>query len=188
MRIVAGKYRGRALESPSSNIIRPTSDKIRGAIFNALLSRIDLREAFVADLFSGSGALGLEALSRGAAQCLFMDKSHQSLSLTKRNAANLNIDTGQTLFQQGEAQSLPANALDHTFNLAFLDPPYRKSLIPPTLDALHNGRWLHDGAWCIVECEDDAQAIDAIKAAAHFTCEKNKTYGSTHIMYLRYIP
>ncbi len=91
MRIVAGQYGGRRLEVPKGRDIRPTSDKVRGAIFNALRSRGAVEEARVLDVFCGTGALGLEALSQGAAHCTFMDKARESLELAKRNAQNLGV-------------------------------------------------------------------------------------------------
>ena len=108
MRIVAGTYGGRKLETPANNAVRPTSDKVRGAIFNALLSRIDIDDARVFDVFCGSGALGLEALSRGAAHCIFSDKSRQSLQLAQNNAKALGADHYAT-FQSLDATKLQSS-------------------------------------------------------------------------------
>lgn len=89
MRIISGKYGGRRLDVPKGRDIRPTSDKVRGSIFNALISRADIEGTQVMDLFCGTGALGLEALSRGAERCLFVDKAKDSLTLARQNAADL---------------------------------------------------------------------------------------------------
>ena len=92
MRIVSGKYGGRVLKTPRDDAIRPTSDKVRGAMFNALRSRMDFEGVHVLDCFCGTGALGLEALSQGAASCRFVDLNRSSLDLAKDNAAALGVE------------------------------------------------------------------------------------------------
>ena len=186
MRIVSGIYGGRVLKSPQDQSIRPTSDKIRGAIFNALLSRVDVDGARVLDLFSGSGALGLEALSRGAAHCHFIDKSNGSLRLAKDNAYALGIDASSASFANMDAAHLP-RAKNTPADLAFLDPPYDRALIGPALLALHQGRWLTDEAYCVAESESDFNPdpmMDYLRP--HFFIEDERSYGATKIMYLSY--
>ncbi|MBG78780.1 MAG: 16S rRNA (guanine(966)-N(2))-methyltransferase RsmD [Alphaproteobacteria bacterium] len=186
MRIVSGKYGGRVLKSPSDQSIRPTSDKIRGAIFNALLSRINLDDARVIDLFSGSGALGLEALSRGATHCHFVDKSNGSLRLAKDNAQALGVLDDAASFANMDAAQLP-RAKDTPATLAFLDPPYDRGLVGPALLSLHQGGWLTQEAWCVAESEADFNPDPMMEyLRPHFFIEDERTYGATKIMYLSY--
>lgn len=180
MRIVSGIYGGRVLSSPKDQSIRPTSDKIRGAIFNALGSRIDLEGVRVLDCFAGSGALGLEALSRGATHCTFFDKSRTSLSLCK---ANINaLDTNdKTRTKAKDSANLPNN-IEDTYGLVFIDPPYNQDMITPCLNGLHQGNWLNDDALLVIETEKNWQGDlpDAYKL------DTQKTYGDTLISYVIY--
>lgn len=179
MRIVSGIYGGRRLASPADGSIRPTSDKIRGAIFNALLSRIDIEGVRVLDVFCGSGALGLEALSRGAAHCIFVDSSRTSLALTRENAGSLDVENAE--FIRSEAAALRECKADPA-ELVFLDPPYDKGLAVPALQALHDGEWLAQGAVCVLEVE--AQFGDVLPEA--YSVLNEKAYGTTRVLYLAY--
>ena len=182
MRIIAGKYGGRKLEVPQNNAIRPTSDKVRGAIFNVLGSRMDFDGAIVLDLFSGTGALGLEALSRGANFCHFVDKSRSSLFLTKRNAQILGIEEQSAFLCQDATilkKSISENRPAHLF---FCDPPYNKALIEPTLKVLCDGQWLSEGAIGVLEAEKGWTAT----LSENFEIFSQKEYGDTSIVYIRY--
>ena len=128
MRIVGGAHSGRKLSVPKSNDIRPTSDKVRGAIFNALDARGAVNGARVLDAFCGSGALGLEALSRGAAHVTFWDNDSRSLALAKENAASLGV-VSDCVFQKRDALKSPDPKPGEVFDLVFMDPPYRKNMI-----------------------------------------------------------
>ena len=180
MRIVAGQYGGRSLKSPEGRDIRPTSDKVRGAIFNALLSRIDLDGVRVLDVFCGTGSLGLEALSRGAEDCVFIDNSYASLTLARENAALLGVEADfvkRDAASLGQVQGTPAD-------LMFMDPPYSKGLAVKALEALHEGGWLAPKCVCVVEVEK--RFSDALPAMYAQTGEK--TYGDTRVFFLRYEP
>ncbi len=176
---------GRRLETPADNAIRPTSDKVRGAIFNALLSRVALNDAHVVDAFCGSGALGLEAISRGAVHCIFLDRSRKSLALAQGNAKTLGVSADEATFLSADSTKLPAAT--HKAQLVFLDPPYNKDLIIPTLQSLHNQGWLEHGAWCVIESEASFDVHSQLAALSDYlTIDDERTYGTTKIIYARY--
>lgn len=180
MRIVAGTHRSRILEAPKNNDIRPTSDKVRGALFNMLNSRGAVKDAIVMDVFCGSGALGLEALSQGAAFCTFIDKNRPSVDLTKRNIAALKEDTrSQSILADGTRMPVrPEDILPAS--LVFLDPPYGKDLVLPTLQSLAAQGWMEDGCICVIEESSPIAPPD------HFEMLAQKEYGDTYITVMRY--
>jgi 16S rRNA (guanine966-N2)-methyltransferase len=170
---------------PKNRDIRPTSDKIRGAIFNSLASRGAIEGAQILDVFCGTGALGLEALSRGADFCVFIDKSRESLALTQRNINILGADdTSAALLKDfSKPAARPGNIPQAT--LAFLDPPYGKNLLPPALRTLHEGAWLSPaGALCVAEIEKSA--CPALPAP--YKTLDERVYGETKILLLGYKP
>jgi 16S rRNA (guanine966-N2)-methyltransferase len=157
MRVTGGKLGGRRLVAPDDARVRPTSDRTRQAIFNILEHRdfgigFTLENAAVADLFAGTGALGLEALSRGARFCLLVDDSAESRALQRENIEALGL-TGATKIWRRDATAVgPLGAgAGGPFDLVFLDPPYRKNLIAPTLKSLRDGGWLAARALLIAE-------------------------------------
>lgn len=181
MRIVAGHYGGRRLKVPSNKKdIRPTSDKIRGAVFNALDSRGVVEGAVVLDAFCGTGALGLEALSRGAAQCTFMDKSRVSIGLAQDNARTLGA--AQVTFITKDAKNVTRG--DRAYTLVFLDPPYGRGLIPPVCEALHDSSALEAGA--VIVCEADSREECVLPTP--YKSDGEKVYGGTRISYWVYDP
>jgi 16S rRNA (guanine966-N2)-methyltransferase len=155
MRIIAGQWRGRLLDAPKGDATRPTSDRAREGLFSMLASRLgsfaDLR---VADLFAGTGALGLEALSRGAAHCTFVEKDRTALDVLKRNVARLGA---------GEQADIRAQAVEHApppprpFDLILMDPPYGAGLALPALDRA--AEWLAPGGWLSLELHGESPAI-----------------------------
>lgn len=160
MRIVAGSLRGRTLLSPKSDAVRPTSDRVRGAIFNILahaLPDVAIEGARVLDLFAGTGALGLEALSRGAAFGLFVEKSAPSRELIQRNIDALGLGARAEV-RAGDAAKL-GPAPRKAFTLAFLDPPYGQGLAEKALAAAAGAGWLVPGALVVVE-ERSSVVID----------------------------
>ncbi len=188
MRIVAGKFGGRVLETPKNRDVRPTSDKVRGAVFNALQSRGVVHEARVIDCFCGTGALGLEALSQGASSCTFIDKDCTSLDLAKDNAARLGLKD-EVSFLLKDAAHLKAISEDvEKFTLAFLDPPYGQDLLTPTLLILHNQLWVEDGAIMVAEVEKKFEARQKLSRIIPdpFRLLDERTYGDTKILFLRY--
>ncbi|MEZ5900261.1 MAG: 16S rRNA (guanine(966)-N(2))-methyltransferase RsmD [Hyphomicrobiaceae bacterium] len=153
MRIVAGKFRGRALAAPEHEGLRPTADRVRESIFNILAhgtDDFDLAGARVIDLFAGTGALGLEAMSRGAAYCLFVEDSAQARGLIRQNIEAFGLMGETRIFRRDACDLGPAGNIE-PFDLAFLDPPYGKGLAEKSLQSLVQGGWLIDGAICVVE-------------------------------------
>ena len=179
MRSVAGTHRGRILKTPTGADIRPTSDKVRQAVFNALHSRGAVADAVVLDAFCGTGALGLEALSQGAAQAIFTDISPASLELAKFNTVTLREENACTflLKDAGNPGKRPASIAPAT--LLFLDPPYRKNLVPLSLKALQDNDWLSTGCIVMAEAEksDDLSSLPG-------TILTEKYYGDTKVVIL----
>ncbi|MGH1398155.1 MAG: 16S rRNA (guanine(966)-N(2))-methyltransferase RsmD [Alphaproteobacteria bacterium] len=182
MRIVAGQWGGRRLQVPKGRDIRPTSDKVRGAVFNMLRGMGAVNRAVVLDAFCGSGALGLEALSQGASSCVFVDKAKSSLELARLNAAQFEAE-GVSRFCYGDAaKDLVYRKYNAAFDLVFLDPPYRKSMIDSVLK--NNGflESLRDGAIIVVEVEREFQ----YEVDSYFEGLQEKMYGDTKVVILRY--
>src|SRR5215207_11122635 len=152
MRIVGGRFRGRALAGPRSDAIRPTSDRLRETIFNVLAHAYGdpVAGARVLDLFAGTGAMGLEALSRGAAFALFVDDSAEARGLIRANVEALGLG-GETRLFRRDATRMGAAAPNAPFSLLFCDPPYGKDLAPKALASCTEGGWLTPGALVIVE-------------------------------------
>jgi len=150
MRIIAGEWRGRSIEAPPGMATRPTADRVRETLFSMLASRLgsfeDLR---VADLFAGSGALGLEALSRGAVSATFVESDPQAGAVIRRNAEKLGASF-QVL--AGSALALPRS---DPFDLVFADPPYAAGSGSPVVAAVAKACWLAPGGWMSVETSRD---------------------------------
>lgn len=162
MRIVGGDLRGRKLQNPTDDRVRPTSDRIREALFNVLahgnFGDFSLQGARVLDLFAGTGALGLEAISRGASFALFVDDHTASRGLIRTNAEDLGI-TGRIKLYKRDATKLgprPASA-GTAFDLVFADPPYGKGLGERALSAAFDGDWLSPDALVVLEENQDAE-------------------------------
>jgi 16S rRNA (guanine966-N2)-methyltransferase len=146
MRIIAGRWRGRPLEAPPGLATRPTADRVRETLFSMLASRLgSFEELRVADLFAGSGALGFEALSRGAAHATFVESDSKAAAMIKRNAEKLGAAV-QIL--PGSALALPPSA---PFDLIFADPPYAKDSGSAAVHAVIEAGWLAPGGWMSVE-------------------------------------
>ena len=159
MRIVAGKHKGRALQAPKGRETRPTSDRARESLFNVLAHAgwaPPLEGARVIDLFAGSGALGLEAISRGAGFCLFVETDPAARGAVRANIEALGL-YGLTRLHRRSATDLgekPAG-VGAPFTLAFLDPPYGRDLVAPALATLLAGHWLAEDAVAVVETAKD---------------------------------
>jgi 16S rRNA (guanine966-N2)-methyltransferase len=185
MRITAGRLKGRNLATPSDERVRPTSDKVRQAIFNILehsdFGAFRLEGARVIDLFAGTGALGLEAVSRGARYALFIEEAAESRALIRRNVEAFGL-TGVTKIWRRNATDLGPVA-GEPYSLAFLDPPYRKGLVVPALNSLRAGGWLAQGAIAVVETAED----EPIPAPETFELLDERVYGDTRILFMRMI-
>ncbi|OXT01539.1 16S rRNA (guanine(966)-N(2))-methyltransferase RsmD [Notoacmeibacter marinus] len=157
MRIVGGAFRGRPLKTPSSDATRPTTDRTRESLFNILSHRddADVDGARVLDLFAGTGALGLEAISRGAAFALFVEDAGAARATIRANIETLGL-AGRTKIFRRDATRIGAVGTMKPFDLVFADPPYRKGLGEKALAAALSGEWLADGALCVLEEAADA--------------------------------
>jgi 16S rRNA (guanine966-N2)-methyltransferase len=183
MRIVGGRLRGRALAAPKSQAIRPTADRLREALFNILVHAYGdpVSGARVLDLFAGTGARGLEALSRGADFALFIDDSAEARALLRENVATLGLGGVSRIFRRDAVKLGAAHPLP-PFSLAFLDPPYRRALAEAALDAARGGGWLTAGALAVVEEAADA----AFAAPAGFDELERRRYDDTSLILLRH--
>lgn len=160
MRIVAGRFKGRSLSGPSSDAIRPTSDRLRESLFNVLAHGWGdpVSGARVLDLFAGTGALALEAISRGAAFAVLVDEGTQSRGLIRANIEALGLGGITKVFRRDAAKLGPAHPLE-PFDLVFADPPYRKGLGEQALASALAGGWLKPDALVIVEEAADVDFI-----------------------------
>jgi len=165
LRIIAGQWRGRKLTAPVGDATRPTADRTRETLFSMLVSRIGTFEGLtVADLFAGSGALGLEALSRGAASCLFVEQDAAALRALRGNIANLHAQP-QTDVRAGSVLALgPAKT---PLDLVLLDPPYRSGAGEVALDKLNRLGWIGPATWVSLETAyDELPQVKGLEAVA----------------------
>lgn len=185
MRIVGGRFRGRAIAAPSHAGLRPTADRVRESVFNILLHGVDgleLEGARAIDLFAGTGALGLEALSRGASYCLFVEEAVEARALIRDNVEAMGL-TGVTKIYRRDATSLGPAQPHQPFDLAFLDPPYAKGLGERALVSLRDGGWLSPRAVLVVE----ERATEAVVWPDRFAELDRRTYGDTQVLFARYV-
>jgi 16S rRNA (guanine966-N2)-methyltransferase len=181
MRIVGGRHRGRALVAPPGRDIRPTSDRAREALFNILAhgAHADvLTDAVVLDAFAGTGAFGLEALSRGAAEAYFIENARPALDALRRNIDALG-ETARAHVRSGDATRPPPAPKPAT--LAFLDPPYRSGMGPAAVDALAAAGWLAAAAVVILEIS----AKEEIAPPEGFEVADDRRYGAARLVFLK---
>jgi 16S rRNA (guanine966-N2)-methyltransferase len=164
--------------------IRPTSDRVRESVFNILLHGIGdfaLEGQRVIDLFAGTGALGIEAVSRGAAYCLFVEEAAEARALIRRNVEAFGL-TGETrIFRRNATDLGPAGNME-PFGLAFLDPPYGKGLGERALACLAEGNWLKPGAVCTLEEKAGASVV----LPPRFEQVDTRSWGETEVRFLRF--
>jgi 16S rRNA (guanine966-N2)-methyltransferase len=182
MRIVGGRLRGRALAAPKSQAIRPTADRLREALFNILIHAYGdpVTGARVLDLFAGTGALGLEALSRDAAFALFIDDGAEARALLRENVTALGLGGASRIFRRDATRLGAAHPLE-PFSLAFLDPPYGQGLAEKALVSAQAGGWLAPAALVVVEEAAKAE----FTAPAGFDELERRLYDDTALIVLR---
>ena len=184
MRIVGGRFRGHALKGPSSDAIRPTSDRLRETVFNILAHGYDdaVAGARVLDLFAGTGAMGLEALSRGAAFALFVDDGAAARGLIRENVEALGAGGQSRLFRRDATRMGPAGP-NEPFSLVFCDPPYGQGLAERALALLRSGRLAQrEDALVVVE---EAQGTD-VTLPTGFSEIERRSYGETTLLFARF--
>jgi len=184
MRIVGGTLRGRPIAGPQHDGLRPTADRVRESLFNILAHGIEggaVDGARVIDLFAGTGALGIEAISRGAAFCLFVDSDAEARALIRTNIERFGL-TGVTRIFRREATDLGPVGTMAPFDIAFLDPPYEKGLGERALQSLAAGGWLVPGAIAVLE----ERAGVAVALPAGFAEIDRRSYGDTQILIARF--
>ena len=178
MRIIAGQWRGRPLVAPKGDTTRPTADRTREALFSMLASRLgSFEDLAVADLFAGSGALGLEALSRGAASCLFVEQDRAALDALRTNIAKLGAKAdirAQSVLALGPARA--------PLDLVMMDPPYGTGAGAVALDKLARLGWVGPASWVSIETARDEKV-----EVAGFEVDAEKIYGKARVTLLRQI-
>src|ERR671928_1232659 len=182
MRIVGGRFRGRSLAGPRSDAIRPTSDRLRETIFNILAHAYGdpVPDARVLDLFAGTGALGLEALSRGAAYALFVEEAAEARGLIRANVEALGLTGATRIFRRDAAKLGPAAPIQ-PFALVFCDPPYGRGLGERALRAARDGGWLEADALAVLE----EAARTEVEAIPGFERVDARRYGDSRLLFLR---
>jgi len=182
MRVVGGRLRGRALAAPKSQTIRPSADRLRESLFNILAHAYGdpVTGARVLDLFAGSGALGIEALSRGAAFTLFIDESVEARALLRENVAALGLGGVSRIFRR-DATKLGAVHPLAPFSLVFLDPPYGQGLAQKALASARAGEWFEPDALIVVE----EAAVPGFKTPEGYQEIERRAYDDTEVTFLR---
>ncbi|WP_213288080.1 16S rRNA (guanine(966)-N(2))-methyltransferase RsmD [Bradyrhizobium sp. sGM-13] len=182
MRVVGGRLKGRSIASPSSRDIRPTADRLRESVFNILIHAYDdpIEGARVLDLFAGTGALGIEAVSRGASFTLFVDNGAEARALLRNNVEALGLGGVTKVYRRDATNLGPAHPVE-PFSLVFLDPPYGKGLAEKALASLRDGGWMTPGALLVVEESKDA----AFAAPEGFEEIERRAYDDTEFVFLR---
>lgn len=181
MRIVAGKFRGKQLETPKTDAIRPTSDRVREAVFSIIGSRIgpNLDGLYVLDLFAGTGALGFEALSRGASHCAFVDTGIEARGLVRAHIESFGVG-GQTKLLKRDATDLGPIERLRPADLVFVDPPYGQGLGEKAITSALAGGWIAPGALIVIEDRKDAE----ITAPQGTEIIDDRVYGDTRMTFL----
>lgn len=179
MRIIAGKYRSRVIETLSSHVVRPTSGRVRQTIFDLLATRVDFDSASVLDLYAGSGILGFESLSRGALHVTFVDKNPSILKKISDAAAKLKVESQVTLHRQDVLRFLQAPPPAGPYDLIFCDPPYRDEPGEEIPDAVFSGNWLAEEGYFIYE-HHASQHFDQ-----HPRFSFDKDFGTTRVSFFQ---
>jgi 16S rRNA (guanine966-N2)-methyltransferase len=182
MRVVGGRLRSRPIAGPKGPGLRPTADRLREALFNILQHGYGdpVTGARVLDLFAGTGALGIEALSRGASFALFVDDGIEARALLRQNSESLGLGGTSRIFRRDATRLGPAHPLE-PFSLVFLDPPYGKGLAEKALASAREGGWLKPQALIVVE--EAAEA--AFKTPEGFEESERRAYDDTELVFLR---
>ncbi len=177
MRVIAGSARGAKLVCPDGLAVRPTHDRVKEAVFSMLTGH--MASASVLDLFAGTGALGIEALSRGAETAVFVDVSENSLKTVSANLAHTRLADSASLIKSDYRSFL--NATSETFDLIFLDPPYQGEFLSKALEAIAEKKLLNPDGFIYCETEGEPPA----EAEKFFSVYRNKKYGRARVLLLK---
>lgn len=182
MRIISGKARGRRLTEFTGKGVRPTPDRVREALFSLLFSRIgSFADLKVLELFAGSGALSLEAISRHALSAILVDSDSSAVKLIEENIKRCKFETQTRVIRQDARQALPSLAAAGPFDLIFMDPPYNKGLIPQVVSEIDRLNLLsEDGIICA-----ETESAEAVSDSGKLECFESRRYGRTSIHLLR---
>ncbi len=183
MRVIGGRLRGRNIAGPSTQAIRPTQDRLRESLFNILMHAYEnpMLDARVLDLYAGTGALGIEAVSRGAKFTLFVDNGSEARALLRDNVESLGLGGVTKVYRRDASDPGPAHPVE-PFALVFIDPPYRMKLAEKSLAALRDGGWLVPQALVVVEEAKDAGFV----APEGYEELERRAYDETEFTFLRY--
>lgn len=193
MRIIAGEFRGRTVKSPSEQTTRPTTDRVRESMFSSVTSRMELEGAIVLDAFGGSGALGLEALSRGALRCSFWERDPKARDILQGNISAFGLDSRRAAVKQGDVLESAARPLSfgHPYDLVLLDPPYAldASEVCAFLQNLLAHNDIAAGTVVVYEHAIDNQpaVLDAVGEHAFLQVTGQKKYGKIGVVYLEVV-
>ena len=180
MRIIGGQLRGRKLSPVRTTAVRPTADRLREAVFNIVSDSV--KGAVVLDLFAGTGALGIEALSRGARRAVFVDRSHDAVALISQNIRKCGLEGRSTVIRWNISKNLDClRQSDRIYDLVFLDPPYERGLVLPALEYLNRHRLLAASARLIVE-HSSSEGI--LPAPEGYAITDTRKYGKTLVSFL----
>ena len=183
LRIIGGNLKGKRLYSIPGTIIRPTADRLRESIFNILSFRV--QDAVVLDLFAGTGAFGIEALSRGAESAVFVDNNKSVISVIDRNVRSCALDNSAKIIKWDINKNLNClKSFSPAFNLVFLDPPYNQGLIQPALSNLEQSRSLGKEAYFVIE-HSPLEKIP--KDLSNFEVTDQRKYGKILVSFLYYV-
>ncbi|MGI6731194.1 MAG: 16S rRNA (guanine(966)-N(2))-methyltransferase RsmD [Anaerovoracaceae bacterium] len=174
MRIIAGDFKGRKLYTPFDDRVRPTSDQVKESIFNIIAMYVE--DSVVIDLFSGTGNLGLEAISRGASRCYFVDNSRESIELTKKNIHHCKVEDQSIVLHGNYEQML--GRIKEKADMIFLDPPYEHGMITKCLDAISKQNILSESGIIVAEYDAGEVLPDTLYT---FKKIKEKKYGRKHV-------
>lgn len=179
IKIIAGQFRGRSIEVADSDKLRPTSNRVREAVFSMLQSRISLHDAAIADLCCGTGAYGIEAISRGANKAWFIDHHKQHLDLARQNLHRFAVEVDAQFIQRDASKHLPS--VSQPLDVIFIDPPYDTTIAPQILAALLKECWLHGETIIVLEQRKGKECV----IPDSYELLRQKNYGIASVMLLR---
>ena len=182
MRIITGKAKGIVLKTPAGEATRPTAERVKEAVFSML--QFDIEGRSVLDLFAGSGQMGLEALSRGALEATFVDKSKEAIKLIKENIEKTRLSDNATVFQSDYLDFIRRNS-GKKFDIFIIDPPYKLEMYNPALKALIASNMIKNTSLIVCESGTDEIFNNDIELQQHFDIAKQNKYGNTFITILK---